>query len=99
MALPLAQDPKSELLQLAAGFLGDSSDSFVADLLKAFAEDVGSVRRVLELAESKTYPETYIKKVIKNRKDLLNRDELDQAQIDNWTPVRGQYPEIDYTHP
>jgi hypothetical protein len=30
---------------------------------------------------------------------MLNRDDLDQKQIDSWAPVRGQYPEIDYMHP
>jgi hypothetical protein len=97
--LPLAQNPKAELFRLADGFLGKYSRAFVTKLLKAFRDDVGSVRKVLELAKASTDAVAYVNKVIKNRKDLLNREALDQAQIDNWGPVRGQYPEIDYLHP
>jgi hypothetical protein len=90
---------QDDLFQLDGEFLGSSSDDLVNELLKVFGRDAGAVRKVLEAAKAADYPESYIRKVIKNRKDLFNRDVLDQVQIDNWKPVKGQYPPIDYTHP
>jgi hypothetical protein len=93
------EDPKGELCEFAAGFLGSSSGTFVDELFKTFRGNAVAVQRVLVSAKTADYPAAYINKVIAGEKALLNRDALDQAQIDNWKPVRGQYPPIDYTHP
>ena len=87
-----AQTPKSELYNFAAQVLGKDAGAAVAKLLKFTGDDIPKVRRCFELAKETSEPKRYVFGAIQKYKDLFNREELDQAQIDNWRPKNTTPP-------
>ncbi len=93
-------DPKTDLYRYGTEILGDKAGGIVTKLLAQIGKDeVFMVKRILQLAQKHPNPKGYIFKVIRNHKDLMKREQLDRQQINNYRPIRGRYPEIDFSHP
>jgi hypothetical protein len=68
-------------------------------MLELSRDDIPRVRKVLVDAQKAVDPKAWAYKVKGNWEKQLAPEVEHQKEIDQWRPTKGQYPEIDYSHP